>query len=413
MVSSTYRVVITANSPLHFSQRKPGGIFQESLPYVPGSALRGTVARLFLKNVEQEHIQEEHRPGQAGRKFDQLFLSDKAAIFTNAYPTATPDQYPRPLPATAVSCKNDSGFLTGEEEPHGVFDTLIDRLGCETLEPAGLVYSPDCPECRGRIESFPAIFTRQNGNYYRGKVSQRLLTRVAINRRRAVAEGGMLYSPWVIEEVRDEDKQPAQFVAYLYQADEGLAKLVESVTAIGGGSSRGLNHVQVETQVIQPETSQAIEKRVEALNKEIDRLWTTYQALGGNGKQKQGTYFTVDLQSDAILRCPDGRPTMVLEAEMLNRAAGDKLASVSLARSYATYHYAGGWNSAWNLPKPASVCTRQGSVYLFCAANGLGPEQYQALAELQQSGLGERTPEGFGQLRICDEFHLVGRNNRK
>ncbi len=223
----------------------------------------------------------------------------------------------------------------------------------------------------------------------------------------------------MIEEVTDvgkngrqaPDYQPTRFAGYVYRADAALRDALEAVMAVGGGASRGLNHVRIQVEETSIEDAAAVRQRIEDLNTLIAERWELYQALGGNGRVKTGTYFTLDLQSDAVLRTRDGRPTMVVEPEMLDRATGGRLAASDIepVRSYAAYHYAGGWNSAWKLPKPVDVCAGQGAVYLFRAPDGLNDAQYQALADLQVAGLGERTAEGYGQVRICDEFHLVVR----
>jgi CRISPR-associated protein Csx10 len=427
MAGSAYRVVITAEAPLSFSQRKPGGIYQESLDYVPGSALRGAAAAYLLAGAMARHVQEGHRGVRADCDFCQLFLSDSAAIFGNAYPSQKPEEAgPYVLPTTAVSCKNHPGFRD-EAEAHGVFDTLVDRLCWEALNPAGLVYLPNCPhpKCGERVDVFKTLFTRADRDtYHRQQVSQRLLTRVAINRRRAVAEEGLLYSPWVIEEViraRDngmetpEDEhsrdRPTQFVGYLYDADDRLADAIQATNTVGGLSSRGLNHVRVEAKPAQAENAADIEARVRELNELIENVWKLYRALGDARDEKKGTYFVLDLQSDAILHMPKGQPSIVLNSELLSEATGGAIGAneVNLVRSYASYHYGGGWNSAWRMPKPAEVCTDRGSVYLFHAQGGLSSGHYRALAALQQRGVGERKAEGYGQVRVCDEFHLVRR----
>ena len=420
MAQNSYRVVITAQSPLSFSQRKPGGIFQESLTYVPGSTLRGATADTLLNGAMQDHLS--HLKFQPDCDFCQCFLGQQAAVFTNAYPVGPKSTAETPfvLPATAVSCKHQQGF--SQADGHGVFDTLIDRLCWETLEPTGLLYGPDCPHCHERVESYSTVFTRdQAGRYQRQEVSQRLLTRVAINRRRAVAEEGLLYSPWVIEEVtRDEqsdsetDFTPTTFVGALYGAEQAVASAVESLTTVGGGSSRGLNHVQIKVVPITVEDYQAVKQRVAHFNRLIDTVWPLYQALGGQDKPKAGHYFTLDLQAQTILKTPYGEPTMVVDEAILEQATGGQLksADINLVRSYTSYGYVTGWNSAWKLPKQAEVCAQTGSVFLFQAPNGLNDEQLKALAALQQRGIGLRTGEGFGQVRICDEFHLVRRDGQ-
>jgi CRISPR-associated protein Csx10 len=135
-------------------------------------------------------------------------------------------------------------------------------------------------------------------------------------------------------------------------------------------------------------------------------VWQQYQRLGGKGNGKEGRYFTLTLRSDAVLRTIEGLPTMVFDEKMLKQATGIE---AELVRSYASYGYSGGWQSAWGLPKPAQVLSRCGSVYVYRAKSGLAPADYQALAELERRGIGELTPEGYGQVRVADAFHLKRR----
>jgi CRISPR-associated protein Csx10 len=437
------KVIITAQGPLLFSERKPGGLFQESLPYVPGSVLRGALAALELNGGKHElpHNKEEDCP------FCRLFLGDDAAVFTNAYPMRAPGEEVGVLPATAVSCKNNSGFLppvtikVGEDQdpPHGAFDTLIERLCWEELEPPALIYSPNCPICHGRVEAFTGFYVRhdhkkkdedgeaQYGEHYHTRdVDQRLLTRVAINRRRMVAEDGLLYSPYVIsqnvkldehyekgkdngaEEKTGPTHTPTRFAGYVWNLPEGTEETLRQITHLGGSSSRGLGHVAVEVIDIKQEIdgrAQAIKERVKNLDEEIQEVWKLFGELGGGGREKADRYFAVGLWSDAILRTAEGLPAMVFDAEMLRQATGIE---ATLVRSYASYGYSGGWQSAWRLPKPAEVLARCGSVYVF-KVPALTEDDYKALADLEIKGVGARTVEGYGQVRISDAFHLKRR----
>lgn len=86
-------------------------------------------------------------------------------------------------------------------------------------------------------------------------------------------------------------------------------------------------------------------------------------------------------------------------------------ADVKLEAAYSSYDYRSGWNSAWGLMKDVELVTNKGAVYLFSTTQ---PESwYEALAELELTGVGEKTCEGFGQLEVCDDFHLIFRENAK
>jgi CRISPR-associated protein Csx10 len=57
--------------------------------------------------------------------------------------------------------------------------------------------------------------------------------------------------------------------------------------------------------------------------------------------------------------------------------------------------------------KDTELITDRGSVYLFSVDKDHEPAWINALTDLENRGIGDRTMEGFGQVRICDEFHCV------
>ena len=134
-------------------------------------------------------------------------------------------------------------------------------------------------------------------------------------------------------------------------------------------------------------------------------MWQSYANLPNTEiGMFEGTYFTVNLQSDAILTAEDGwQRSMVLNASMLKEMTGCK-AELTFVRSFASYNYVGGWNAAWDLPKETALVTQMGSTFVFHTPE-LGvwiPE----LQKLENIGIGNRCEEGFGQILICDPFHL-------
>jgi len=410
------RVTITACSPLAISARKPGGQFRESLGYIPGALLRGAAAQVMLK-AEADHVHCD--PGApADCPFCRIFCSDDPALFANAYPgPATASM--RVIPTTAVSCKRHSGFikepeqrcrLREEQAPHGVFDTLIERLCWEILQPRGLVYAPRCPTCDGRLERFSGFYYMEDGRYRRSSVSQRLLTRVALNRRRGVAEDRLLYSPSVLTEARRGC--PTTFVGEVYVngAVEVLEEALRQVRYLGGGSSRGLGRVELKVERVESAEGGTAD-RVETFNEAVKESWEHYKKLAPRNPQPKhnphdGAFFTLGLMADAVLR--DGwRPTTVLTAGMLKEVTGIADDSLVLVRSYAGYGYRGGWNAVWRLPKVTEVIASMGSVYVYWTADI--EKWLPALAKLEEHGLGARRAEGFGRVRVCDEFHLIKR----
>jgi CRISPR-associated protein Csx10 len=402
-------VTIEAQSPLCFSERRPAGQFRESTEYVPGSALRGAVADLMV------------RDGLKGSaEFRVLFEGERPAVFTNAYPA------PYVLPATAISCKAEGGLLG--EGKHGVVDTLIERLCFEALEPGGLLYAPKCgyslPDggrCEARMEQHAGFYHRDGDLFRHGRVNLRLLTRVAINRRRAVAEDELLYSPIVISEGSygsDGNYRPASFQATVTTPAGAhlLSQYLGRVGHLGSGASRGLGQVRLQVEekpVNDAEELGSLRQRLEELNTAIRECWNRVKKLPGCGRPdhspEDGTYFTIDLYSDAVLKEDGWLPTMVLSERMLRQRCKVNDDSLRLVRAYSGCDYRGGWNVAWGLPKDVDLVVPRGSVFLFWTRH---PDRWvSALLEVERWGIGERTAEGFGQVRICDEFHVMARRD--
>jgi CRISPR-associated protein Csx10 len=94
---------------------------------------------------------------------------------------------------------------------------------------------------------------------------------------------------------------------------------------------------------------------------------------------------------------------------MLRQFAGieDKADSLHLEAAYSSYDFLSGWNAGWGLMKDVELITNKGGVYLFSTTR---PDIWiDKLGELEEKGVGDRTCEGFGQIQICSDFHLVFR----
>lgn len=397
------KLKIKALSPLAIGHKKPGSV-SEASDYIPGSVVRGAIAAVML----QQSGRQNEDLSSAGGDFQSLFLNERAAIFHNAYPgPADSSAEVNVLPATAVSSKTKPGFKT-KGKGNGVFDTLIDRFCAEVY---GHPYDPSCPVDAGRVEPFSGFYSKKEGKYKSHSVTKRLLTRVGINRSRATAQDEMLYSLEVLNEVQGENKEPATYYSSIWVEDDSLADLLcqfinDQIFRLGGATSRGLGKVEIcasagipQINVISP-----IQKFNDTLQQRL-QTWNIFGPLQQQLEEKR-TYFTLNLQSDAILT-EDWRRTTVISEEMLGQFSGVDDPNLKLHVAYSSYDYRSGWNSAWGLMKDVELITNKGGVYLFSTTQ---PQLWErALAELEIWGVGERTSEGFGQIRVCNEFHLVFR----
>lgn len=416
---------LTAQAPLAIGRHKPGGSISETENYIPGTMIRGAIAAQILKASGQQTTDLSREGGQ----FQALFLGEQPAVFQNAYPAIAKisDSESRfvsepiyVLPATAVSSKTDPGFKIAGKA--GVFDTLIDRF---CAEQCGHVYDPSCPNDAGRVEPFSGFYSKSRSAsdkhpYRSHTVSTRFLTRVGINRRRATAQDDILYSIEVLNESflrSNRDRFPKwEYVSYRSQiwiADNALAEALRNYLdrypdgfRFGGSASRGLGKVHLE--VKKNQSIDSVHQRINDFNQKFQERWKLWSIFNLTSGLTGRTFFTLDLQSDAVLT-DEWQPTIVLSAQMLQSFANVTDHTLKLEISYSSYDYRAGWNSAWGLMKDVELTTNRGSVFLFSTEQ---PEQwYKSLQELEWRGIGDRTCEGFGQVQICNQFHTVCREN--
>nr|MCU0553022.1 CRISPR-associated RAMP protein Csx10 [Leptolyngbya sp. Prado105] len=168
---------------------------------------------------------------------------------------------------------------------------------------------------------------------------------------------------------------------------------------IGGSTSRGLGKVKLRAS--SSNLSNSLEARVEQFDRALKERMGLWSIFGQHNADLSRTYFTIDLQSDAILN-ENWQRTTVISPEMLQQFTS-MAETPELHLAYSSYDYRSGWNAAWGLMKDAELITNRGAVYLFSVTER--QRWIKALEELEVKGVGERTVEGFGQVRICDEFH--------
>jgi CRISPR-associated protein Csx10 len=396
---------IKALSPLAIGRQKPGGSVSEADSYIPGSVIRGAIAAQILRRANTS-ISE-------GDDFHALFLGENPAIFQNAYPANIKVKSDvRVVPATALSSKNKSGFKSKPNDPkhNGVFDTLIDRFCAQSY---GHLYDPNCPVDGGRVDTFTGFYQFQN-KYYSPSANTRLLTRVGINRRRATSEEQVLYSLEVLNESQDNREKPIIYTGGIFGSDELAESLQTFIDShqedlrLGGATSRGLGRVKI-TAKPPIEIKSRVTNKIKLFNDKLHQRWDEWKNIFGNPIEdlpENRTYFTLDLQADAILT-ENGRHTTVISEKMLQKFTGLSDSSLKLHAAYSSYDYRSGWNSAWGLMKDVELITNQGSVYLFSTAEE--NLWINALEDLEVNGVGDRPCEGFGQVQVCNEFHGVFR----
>ena len=401
---------IKALSPLAIGQKKPGGNINEVADFIPGSVIRGAFASQILKEANQEVEPDDD--------FHKLFLSENPAIFQNAYPSmmerrVKPQLEVMVLPSTALSSKTKSGFKS--KGNHGVFDTLIDRFCADSYNH---IYDPNSPVDGGRVDTFTGFYSQTDGRYYKHSTESRLLTKVGINRRRGTSEERVLYSIEVLNESKEKKNQPIIYTGAILVPDDLADSLHTFIHnhkdnfRLGGASSRGLGRVNI-TAKEPSDINSNIDNRINEFNQKLRIRWHEWGDIFGNNSELPPSriYFTIDLQADAILTENWQRTTVISETMLQQTTRVNNDSSLQLCAAYSSYDYRSGWNSAWGLMKDVELVTNRGGVYLFSTENK--DLWLNAWEDLEIYGIGDRTPEGFGQVQICNEFHNVFRENAK
>lgn len=379
-----YQIAVVLDAPLRVGSIKPKSDFLTTLSYIPGSVLRGTLAEWLKMNGKEEEI-----PSHVERM-----------RFGNLFPAASEAHFALPFPITTLECKLKGGFA--QEGGDGIRDSLLVALAYAELErfgarfPVPMVFR--CVKCRGRMERVSGFCARTPGGWRKTGVSLGLQTKVALSRFRHAAQEGMLYRVFGI---RPEEE--LQFLGRFWtEGDHELELLKEAVEQLGIGAmtTRGFGKVKLNAQ---PSGYPPLSERLRRFNEKLKEVWEDLADLARQVEKKsfpekpQGTYFSIDLLSPGVFRDENGLPALVPHLELQGISA-------ELVFHATQPAFVGGWSTAWGLPKPTSLAAAPGSVYVF-RTDAPSEELLPLFEAMEDKGIGNRTPEGLGEVTVCHPLH--------
>lgn len=232
-------------------------------------------------------------------------------------------------------------------------------------------------------------------------------TRAALSRRRNASYEGMLYTATAISpemEKPDDIKRPADliFVGRVNGSKDKVEKLEKALnsTPIGSKGSIGYGRISCKEEQVR---LQSLEDRLDSFNGFLLNIWEDLKCLAVDGKSLpdrpngDSLYFSVDLMAPAILKDSNGLSSLI----PILQIGGKTIEPIFwLTRP----DFAGGWSDAWGLQKQTALAARMGSNYVF---KWDGPKEVlvDALKDIEETGVGERRDEGFGECWICHPFH--------
>ncbi|MCB0031653.1 MAG: hypothetical protein KDE28_27265, partial [Anaerolineales bacterium] len=399
---------IAASAPLVLGDRSGIGNFKGTLDHIPARMIMGALA---------------HRQGDSG---DDIFAGDQPVIIGNGYPERAGATWP--LPLTARECKRYPGWESDggrHNRDHGVYDLLFAELA------NGLLTDPEAPARDIILADWPLdeISWRRNpkidfascpwpaagkrepcgealdiANGYYSLIDEATVvpvdsptvtrrTHVGINRRRNVAEDALLFS--------QESVEPTQFLAEIRLPQVRLAQLETLITGthyLGRGRSRGQGAVQME--LTRAEDSGPLAERLDRFRSSTNAALNLLAGRPGPGIT--GQLFSLTLRTPAIL----GRP-----GEQLRVPAPAQLGipDALFVAAWARTTIVGGWNIGAGQPQRTRQASRQGSVFVFYVPAGALDETalLARLSELEHTGLGYETADGYGRVTVCASFHVI------
>ena len=377
-------------SPIALHRTRASVQYAETLDYIPGIALRGALAEVYLG----EHGEPDDDT------FQNLFVSGQVQ-YGDLWPTRGSDLTHGSLliPATAQACKR-----YGLAHRDSLHDTLLDVFAEPALLECGHAHNGDNRKCReplDRISGYLSNFDR------REKVAAKSELRVsaAMDRSTGAAAREMLFTQHTLTSKNDKpEEDEICFQGTLRLANSALKAplddfLKENTTLfLGSGRRRGLGEVIVK-RFKEAETAVSLEQRWERFN----------ECAHKSGGDANYHYFSLTFLSHVAMRdslmCPvlgDIAPHHFGLPEGVNFVHRcDSNQQVCLLNQI-TLH---GWNDAQRLPKPDTVALARSSVLLFQCDKNLQSEVFNRLEQIEAEGIGERRSEGFGRIAVCHPIH--------
>lgn len=398
-------------------RRFEAGNLYESQMEIPGTTVRGAFAAAYLNSGKP-----------VNEEFRRLFENQKVR-FGPLRPLPQnvkdlPDFIPvMPVPKSARSCKYDDGL---QEEGHGVLDFLFEASAESPEKRKELT----CHQCGAPIEPLEKPWLVVNWKQEFGvdyKPDFRLNTHVGIGaigtREMEVAMEGRLFSlqcfpqgtkfsGWIAITDGDADSLLKNLG---FEKRDGEVWQLSFHLRVGRRSST-YGALEVEAQVSDnppwDQTHGCFDERWKNFQKGFWQRLGSPENLRLRSEIKQdfvnGYVFSITFITDTILLDQFLRPYRILTPEEVAKRLEIPEDKVQLLASFSRHQIIRGWNNAHRLPKEQDLAISVGSVFLFIVQkDAVGEDALkQKLRAWEENGIGWRRNEGFGQVLICDPWHV-------
>lgn len=415
-----------AETPIALPRRSQSGNFYETLLEIPGSVMRGAFA--------SRYIHQHGAPKACGEKAFKQWFENSAIRFGPLRPLPDdplPDGFDTapifPVPRSTRSCKYEGGFA----DKHGVFDSLLAQVKRDETQ-VSKPESRQCPECKAPLEPLESawLIAKWDASLDSGEALDydpmvRLNTHVgigpAVGEDANIADEGRLFS---LQHFPAETRFRGWIAVGAGTADEALEKLgldAGAVTLRVGRRRHSYGALTIrEVKPVECNEAQSFWADSHSTPEKRWRKFQEYPSPDLKGRiqcrlpDNFGEFYLFSLTclTDLILLDDFLRPYRAIMAAQVARwlevdwskdaPSVWRLGLLTGARLIA------GWNAAHCLPKENDAAIERGSVFLFAIRKDALEESalLKKLVALENGGVGWRRSEGFGQIVVCDPFHL-------
>jgi CRISPR-associated protein Csx10 len=383
---------LTLRSPTSLGAPVAGDNLRGTRQEIPGSALRGALGFALAEALPQASEQifvdlfgdgQEHHPGATfGFLYPTAIQRDpEASPSGKAGRVPDPSLFPAtPLPLTATACKFDP-------RRHPRHDILLDRIASHLAASAAdarNVHESSLQRCTHPGCEAPLRGQHGVRGLHEG-VPTRLISRVSLDRSRASARDGQLFTQELLT-------PGTTFTGTIRNIPSGsrehLALALAQPLSLGRGRSSGWGRVEVSVQPapVAPDIVARAEAFDRALGQRLARVRLPTARIG--------RLIPITLHSPLVPVTDDGR------AELL-----ESVAPATLLFSARRFTRDGGWDQRAGLMQPL-LTVEAGAVFVLELPEGQHWREFLAqLRHLEASGLGTRRHQGFGHALCFDPFH--------
>ncbi len=416
--------IIKAKSPLHIGNGKRTGIIKHSLPFIPGSIIRGTIGKC-LQRVSEDDNHELHSllfAEEAG-KSSKIFFRHCYPLHFKCNTNERKNAVFVPASKTLFKCQNKQcGKLYNTYEPP------LQCVNCgKSVKP---FFGFRCTNCE-ELESYPVMLDRFSSSAIDRSTYSAMIIPVEpksnymhiindLSEQNIVTgeKHGLLHT---IEAIEKDTEFVAEVIlsSSCYLILDKISSLLTRVLedeGIGGLTSRGYGDTSVKDVKIKEITNDIIESRAqEIIYKSQDNNNNNSDENNINVKSNNPVSFSAYLISPMVIDNTQRSLESSILLEGSRRAYSwcfkegkPSLPEIRRTRQIFSYDLFGGWSMKENRSRRNAISMSSGSSFHFeCNGNNtkLGYEDLgKALASLEYYAIGGYKPHGYGQISITSLY---------